>query len=317
MDIAAEELRSLLSQVEAELHRSVTYGQVLSRVQNLPDEVGSQVQQMMRAISREAIRIAFRQLVRPKSIDSAAPLPTTRIAQLAAPSLPQPTSESAVLADAAVLSPSSDMAVAAAPSIAANPLKQTKSASRKRLTRKELAAQAAQQAWEERLRELGQEIRQIRQSKSLSPYHLHLRTQIPLHQLEALEAGAIDRLPEDVYIRSFIRQVGKAMGVDGVALAASLPVPDPVKAILPSWYRPIEQPGRLRAVHLYLGYAAVMAGGITWLSHQSVLNGSAVPPTPSTPTNDALPQQGSTTPSRQSSQNRAPVAIALPETQPL
>jgi cytoskeletal protein RodZ len=181
----------------------------------------------------------------------------------------------------------------------------------KKLTKKELARQAVVQAREACLQELGQAIRQVRQEKSWSPYHLHIKTQIPLHQLEALEAGRMDRLPEDIYLRGFIRQIGNALGLDGHQMAASLPAIDTATAVLPSWQQPKPQSGlRLSSTHAYLGYAALMAGGIAWVSHQSLPQASSVAP-PSPATVAPLPKASPTQPATSKANQKDAAALSV------
>jgi cytoskeleton protein RodZ len=96
---------------------------------------------------------------------------------------------------------------------------------------------------------------------------------VPMHQLQALETGQGTHLPEDVYLRGFIKRIGTALELDNATLLASLPIPDPTQAILPSWYHPPTKSGGIKGLavqplHLYVGYAALMAGGLVWLSHQ-------------------------------------------------
>jgi cytoskeleton protein RodZ len=123
------------------------------------------------------------------------------------------------------------------------------------------------------LLQLGQDFQQQRQAKGLSLQELHTQTYVPLHHLKALEEGQLDKLPEDIYIRGFVRQIGNALGMNGVKLAATIPIPEAAKRVVPSWqqkaaFKPIAQ---LSPVHLYVGYAALMAGavgGLTWISSQ-------------------------------------------------
>lgn len=128
---------------------------------------------------------------------------------------------------------------------------------------------------QECLKRLGAQIRAARQARSMSIAELHSKTLVPVHQLSAIEAGHGAHLPEDVYLRGFIRRIAKALNIDSASLLDILPVVDPVKAVLPSWYHPQQKKSiglggmALSPVHLYLGYAAVLSGGMVWLSHQS------------------------------------------------
>lgn len=127
------------------------------------------------------------------------------------------------------------------------------------------------------LHRIGQELRQARLKRSMSLEKVHYQTHIPIHQIKALEAGQTDQLPEDIYVRGFIRRIGDAIGLDGYALMSSLPSLEPAKIIAPSWQRVSPKPSnQLRPVHLYVGYAALMAGatgGLVWMTQQPMFNG--------------------------------------------
>jgi cytoskeleton protein RodZ len=121
------------------------------------------------------------------------------------------------------------------------------------------------------LLQLGQDIKQQRETQGISLQQLHAQTYVPLHHLKALEQGQIDRLPEDVFMRGFIRQIGNALAMDGVKLAARLPAPAPAKRAEPKRSPSLKPVAQISPVHLYVGYAALMAGavgGLTWISAQ-------------------------------------------------
>jgi cytoskeleton protein RodZ len=132
------------------------------------------------------------------------------------------------------------------------------------------------------LLQLGQDLKQQRQAKGRSLQELHTQTYVPLHHLKALEEGQLEKLPEDIYLRGFIRQIGNALDMNGVKLAATIPIPESAKRVVSSWqqktaFKPVAQ---LSPVHLYVGYAALMAGavgGLTWISSQPM--DTAKPPT--------------------------------------
>ncbi|MEP0918534.1 helix-turn-helix domain-containing protein [Leptolyngbya sp. DQ-M1] len=130
------------------------------------------------------------------------------------------------------------------------------------------------------LARLGAQIRTARQVRAMSIAELHSKTLVPVHQLQAIEAGHGAHLPEDIYLRGFIHRIAKALDLNSDQLLELLPEIDPVKAVLPTWYHPpqksaIEIGGMaLKPVHLYLGYAAMLSGGFVWLSHQSAPNTS-------------------------------------------
>ena len=298
------ELRSLMHQVEAELHHSPTYERVVSNLQTLPTEMGQQLQRMINAIGREAIRLSFRQCA------EETPKANLEKSSVAAP--PPPPPSPTPVAPQTAESPARSTLPSLRSSLVGTGYNHSPQKPR-RLSKKELAAQAALQEWEAQLKALGAEVRRVRQSKDQSPYQLHLKTQVPIHQIEALETGQVDRLPEDIYVRGFLRRIGDALDLDGVSFAASLPSVDPVKAILPTWYHPNASSGsHLRPVHLYVGYAALLAGGFTWLMHQSVIQD----PARQSPT-IAPPAQAPVNAQRQSTRLSSPAmtiaAVSAPE----
>ena len=345
-------LRAILGQVETELYQSEIYGQMLSSIKTLPEDLTKQVQCMVRAVGREAIRLALRKLVRKKPaglMPSGGQGFSGSTLSVAAPKLQQPPAPpppNANLNEVVMTAPDHPPTTALAappdsppthllnghitvyPPASMPTTKQLRANMPKKRSKKELAAQSALQAREACLRELGQTIRQVRQEKAWSPYHLHMKTQIPVHQLEALEMGRIDRLPEDIYLRGFIRQVGNTLGLDGNHLAASLPAIETATAVVPSWQQPKTHVGlRLDSMHVYIGYAALMASGIAWVSQQAAppqVNSAPMPPpvTVEPPTAPAQPstakasqknvsalngKQSTTMPSNVSPPERSPV----------
>ncbi|MBE9118593.1 helix-turn-helix domain-containing protein [Lusitaniella coriacea LEGE 07157] len=134
---------------------------------------------------------------------------------------------------------------------------------------------------------IGQTLREKRLSRSISVRQLNATTLVPIYQIQAIEAGEIEKLPENIYLQGFIRQLGNALGLDGVALAASLPQPE--TSVIPSWYRqpPTATMLQFKPVHLYLGYTALMAGaigGMSWMSGHHARTVSVEP-------QDATPQR--------------------------
>jgi len=136
--------------------------------------------------------------------------------------------------------------------------------------------------------QIGRTIANARRAQNLSLEQIHVRTLIPLCNLRAIEEGNLDELPEDVYLRGFIRQVGNVLGLNGTALAATLP--EVQSSVVPSWYR-ASSPSinmKMTSLHLYLGYTALVAGavgGLSWLSQHNEMNASVQPdlPNPVTP----------------------------------
>lgn len=70
--------------------------------------------------------------------------------------------------------------------------------------------------------ELGEQIRQKRESKGLSLEALSSRTKVSSRILKAIEEGVQSSLPHAVYTKSFIRSCGRELGFDPDALNATL-----------------------------------------------------------------------------------------------
>lgn len=129
--------------------------------------------------------------------------------------------------------------------------------------------QTATNDWEEYLRQVGEQFRNVRNSLGMSQRQLHYQTLVPIAHIQALETGCIEQLPTAVYVRGFIRKIGKALGLDGDRLAESLPQVDPLPSILPWWYSPKKSSqivfGRL---NLYMGYFILLLMSSVWLQRQ-------------------------------------------------
>ncbi|WP_199248107.1 RodZ family helix-turn-helix domain-containing protein [[Phormidium] sp. ETS-05] len=132
-------------------------------------------------------------------------------------------------------------------------------------------------SWEVRLEQVGKELAQARQEKGISLDQLHIQTLIPKYHLQSLEAGRVEKLPEPVYVRSFVRKIGNALGLDGDMVAASLP-----DLAYREWYAKasgVKSHSKfiLGAANLYLGYGALLLlaiGGLFWLyGQQNLTNG--------------------------------------------
>jgi cytoskeletal protein RodZ len=85
-------------------------------------------------------------------------------------------------------------------------------------------------------RRMGQQIKQTRQRRRLSQDELANQTLVPVVHIQALEAGQLEKLPEDIYLRGFLRRLGQALNLQDLA---SLTVSDPQQEnLIPSWYNP-------------------------------------------------------------------------------
>lgn len=117
-----------------------------------------------------------------------------------------------------------------------------------------------------RLREIGQIIRETRIAKSISLRQLHSLSLVLPNQIDILETGKIELLPEDTYVRDMIRRLGDALGLDGNTLAASLGTPVRIKTTVSKSSSPQLTIGfNFNPIHLYLSYVGFMAAAMAGL----------------------------------------------------
>ncbi|NDJ17482.1 helix-turn-helix domain-containing protein [Myxacorys almedinensis] len=260
-----EGFRQLLSQVEAELYRSDVFRGAIARLEETQTDETPSLQFLLKSVGREAIRLALRRVAQQPEPEEPAiarnlaePIATRKPralnSQVQTPSLPSSDTFSSDKLDADLLNLVPGW--------------------RKRSNPSQQIDQEEQQR-QLGLTQLGQQIRQAREARSMSLAELHSKTLVPLHQLQALEVGHGIHLPEDIYLRGFIRRIANALNLNAEALLDIVPTPDPVKAILPSWYHPQTKSSAISLgnlslcpAHLYVGYAALLVGGVAWLSHQ-------------------------------------------------
>jgi ribosome-binding protein aMBF1 (putative translation factor) len=289
IEISHEGLRSLLNQIEAELMESEVYRRTMAGLQTMLGEASSTAQILVKAVGREAVRLTFQQFSQQYKIVPIGSEDTNQAKQDQFNSF-QIVTDNPVQVESQFPANTVEEVANAVETTKQHTLANKFSRDKKR-TKPELPKQKVVQPREEILRQLGQELRQAREARLLSLDQLHRQTLIPLHHIEAFESGCLEHLPEDVYIRGFIRRLGVALGLNGVAMAASIPEPDPVKSVVPSWYHPTAAPGfhlpglQLSSVHLYLGYTALIAGavgGLSWMSQRST-PGTSVKPQPANP----------------------------------
>jgi cytoskeleton protein RodZ len=291
-EISQDELRSLLNEIETELHQSKVYRRALAMMQQLLGSSTEQAQALFQSIGREAIGLAFRQFVQhsqkaenennqPENdhqtdnnhIEIVATLSEEAEVVDFTPCLTdvrahQKESVETTIQDDLPSKPEVVQTLETQPA----KKKQSRWFGNRKPTKAELAEQKAQQRIES-LRQVGQKLRQVRESQGLSLNQLHVYTHVPVYQMAAIEEGNWDALAEDVYVRGFIRVMGNALGLDGTNLAASLPIPEPTKLVLPTSYQSQLQSSNLgfgiKPVHLYVGYAALVAGSLGGLSIMS------------------------------------------------
>lgn len=264
ISISPEGLRSLFFQTEAELHRSEAYRRAMNGLQKSADAAEG-FQAMIKAVGREAIRLALRQLVKQShtaptsaqvTLDATAnPFDASEV-PVAAPSEPPLVSDRAL---PYVTTASRGSGFSAAMPKSGIAQKQ----------RVQSAADLEQR--EAALRQVGETLKQARLAKSWSIEQIHSQTWVPTYHLKALEAGLVEQLPEDIYVRGFIRRAGDVLGLNGTELAAAIPGLEAARTVIPSWAKSTTESPCLQPIHLYVGYAALMAGavgGLAWMSQQ-------------------------------------------------
>lgn len=274
LEIASSELQSFTQRISQDLEHSPLYQQAISE---LTPHFGaaSACQALLKAVAQEAVRLAFRQWASqpPAVAEAALPAPETPIEPLSAP-VSQPI-----------------VVTTAVQAAKANAVTSKLEAERQVI-----------------LQQIGQQFRTLREQRQWSLQQMHSQTWVPLHHLKALEAGIVDRLPEDIYVRGFVRRVGNALGLDGVQLAATIPVPAEAKTVIPSWQRSMQTSALLSPKHLYFGYAALAAGaigGFSWMTQPHTPVQESYQPQPD--------QQSPVQPAQQTQVDTTVGAISPPE----
>lgn len=330
IEISQDELRSLLGQIEGELHQSKVYRRALS-VSHLLGSSADQANVLFKAVGREAISLAFRQFVQQyqkveenneqadKNSETPAAEQTdyTDLAECLTsvqinPNNPIETTNNIDLqSESQVVTNTANNSVKTKEDSPTTKTPISWFKPNKKLILAELQAQMAAQQRLDSLREIGQQLRLARESQGLSLSQLHAYTHIQISYIEAVENGNWELLPDDVFVHGFVRVMGNALGLNGTTLAASLPAPEPVKAVLPSYYQPknrIEFASGIRPMHLYFGYTALVAGsvgGLSMISQQAnadrLINSDAVTPSSSSLTKSLDDKTPNTKPGLQSS----------------
>jgi cytoskeletal protein RodZ len=90
----------------------------------------------------------------------------------------------------------------------------------------------------EQLRQIGDYLRQVRETQSVSLEKVAKDTFIPLRLLNALETGEVERLPEPVYIKGFIRRYADVLELDGAEIADAFETQESVANPAPAVSQP-------------------------------------------------------------------------------
>jgi len=122
-----------------------------------------------------------------------------------------------------------------------------------------------------KLKKIGQILKETRRRKAISRSQLNQATHVLIRHIDALEEGKFDQLPEDLYVKGFIRHLGNALSLDGAALAETLPPPmDKMSAQV---ITPNKEQRFATEAGRYVGYAALITGavsGLSWSLNQSL-----------------------------------------------
>ena len=290
IEISQDELRSLLSEIETELHNSAVYRRALATIQKLLGSSSEQAKLLFKAVGREAIGVAFRQLsLRNQAFADSTPEVEEKIDTTSAPvngdlseclTTIKSSADTNIVEEETINITKSTAITENTPqtinqqhsSNKVNPLQWIKS---KKPKQAEIAKQARVEQRLEKFREIGQQLKQGRESRGLCMKDLQMYTHIPIRQMEAVERGDMESLPADVYVRGFIRVMGNALGFNGTALAASLPTSETQEALVPSLFQSDKTPKMgfdISPMHLYVGYTALVAGAVGGLSLVSQQN---------------------------------------------
>jgi cytoskeleton protein RodZ len=260
-------LNAVISQVEVALSQSDIYHRAIASIQQVTAEAGLDGQILLKAVSLEAIRltIAAMESLHPKALESALEsTPENVIEYMADPADIDPADNAMFESIATVMQPRR---------VLRNPMKAVMA--KHRAKRQAKVIEELIMTREEILIQLGERIQLEREARKMSIAQLHARTFIPMYHLQALEGGHTVQLPEDVYLRGFLRRIENALTLDNGSLVGAMP--SEVSAeILPSWAKQSTKAKRknlggldMNPTHLYFTYAALMAGGVCWLSSQT------------------------------------------------
>lgn len=309
IEISQDELRSILGEIETELHSSKVYRCALANTQKLLGSSSEQAKVLFKAVGREAIGLAFRQFIQQHekvvtvkqetSNDiSTNDISTNEISSIEPASHNADTTNEVVAAQPQTPTDLSNYLTSVKPqSTLTAKSKNTDAVKKSRYpnaaknssnplmnwlnsNKKASLAQLEQQMLEHRkkiLFEIGQQLKEARELRNLSLEQLNTYTHVAVHKMEAVENGEWESLPEDIFVRGFIRVMGNALGLNGTALAASIPVSETkAQSVLPAWY---QNPNgntdwklQIRPIHLYVGYTAFVAGAIGGLHFVSQQN---------------------------------------------
>ncbi|MCT7973562.1 helix-turn-helix domain-containing protein [Laspinema olomoucense] len=306
-----EELTAILTQIESELYRTKVYRTALGILKQRLGESADGSSMLLQAVAKKAIWLTLKQWISPVQ-DEPEPLNETELVvddldlsprssdrqeSQALEEIRTPESHSPSLGDSDPAAIAKTTSTPLLPKARINPFHRHK---KQQQAQQQAQIIAHQQQWADLLGQIGQQLQAARCDRGLSILELHKQTLVPCRHIEAIENGCLSKLPEDVYVRSFIHKIGDVLGLDGARMANFLPVPPKQNAPIPSWHhQDFNLEFSVSPLHLYVGYTALMAGaigGLGWMNEQSA--STSVPelePTLTAPARDSrqglLPMQ--------------------------
>ena len=116
----------------------------------------------------------------------------------------------------------------------------------------------------EQLKEIGAQLRQLRQEQSISTEEVAAKTFISSRLLTALEEGKSDQLPEPVFIQGFIRRYADVLALDGNALAKTFPTNLQIKEVETPTQETVPEI-QSKVIGLYVLYILIMIAAVSGL----------------------------------------------------
>ncbi len=264
--------RKIVAQVESALCREDRSRQALDQLQKLATEQGPSTQSLVKSVIQETIRFTLEcfgdttDLLKRIELSPVADLAENQGAEKVAEPLTPAQKEA-----------QDDTALFAALAHVLQPVKPDKSLIHRMLPQSappkpspEALLLAQVEARDAGLLDLCRQIRQYRSTLGLSLKQIHSNTFIPLHHLQSFEDSKIDRLPEDVYLRGFLRRLEKCFTLKEGQLTYPV-APQVQRSIVvstrtvPSTHSDISS---FSTNYAYVAYAALMAGGVYWITQQ-------------------------------------------------
>ncbi|MGC1248656.1 MAG: helix-turn-helix domain-containing protein [Spirulinaceae cyanobacterium] len=266
-------LLSILNKIESQLLESEVCRQAIAKLKPLFGKNSQLAETVVQTVGREAIKLTIKQVAAQSQTLAQATSPSQiPEAQMSLFPSEESCSEELRLPDGS--SKRLERPIGATIPL---PKKHTKV--------KKLARQEEMQYREQQFRKVGHLLKEARQAQSISIRQLNNQTLVPLHQIEAIEAGIAHNPAEDIYVRGFVRRLGNALGLNGVKLVSFLPKPKE-DSVLPSWNCSKSGSGMdIKLAHLYVGYTAMVAGslgGLAWMGNQGAPSVSVEPEVPAT-----------------------------------